>query len=217
MKKPMSSVLLALAALTPAMVQAQGTVYLSNLSKASIGSEPVASDSWLAAEFRTGANMQGYSLDLVQLAMADASGNPNGITVMLYSSAIGGAVLPGSSLGTLNGSANPSTASIYAYTPASSLMLSPSTDYFVVVTATTAVDAASYEWSITDTATVSLNGWSGNTSISYSSDGSSWSFLSGNLAQFAITATPIPEPGVLGLLGLGSLFFIGRRRTAKVV
>ena len=68
-----------------AVVQAQGTMtYLSSLSQSSTGSDPVGSDSWLAAIVWNGNNPGGYSLDSIQLGMADASGFPSNFTVMLY-------------------------------------------------------------------------------------------------------------------------------------
>lgn len=195
-------------------IQAQGTIYLSNTAQTSVGSEAVANDSWLAADFRTGSNVGGYLLDSVQLKTVAASGNPNGITVMLYSSVSGGAVLPDGSLGTLSGSTDPLTAGVYAYTSATDLLLSPNTHYFIVLNAATPTANGSYEWSVTDTPTVSLNGWSGNMSLCYSSDGSSWSFFSGLLAQYAISATAIPEPSMSWLLlfGSGVLFYARKRR-----
>jgi hypothetical protein len=97
----------ACALLAPQNLHAQGTMtYLSNLGQLSNGSNAVGSDSWLAALFYTGANAAGYSLDSVQLGMADASGSPSDFTAMIYgmnSKMIGG-IFPGSSLGTLDGS-----------------------------------------------------------------------------------------------------------------
>ena len=51
-------------------------------------------------------NGGGYSLNSIQLGMADASGNPSGFTVMLYAQDYNhfGGIVPGSSLATLNGS-----------------------------------------------------------------------------------------------------------------
>lgn len=200
--------------MTPQTIRAQGTVYLSNLGQTSTGSYAVGIDSWLAAAFSTGGNTGGYVLNSVQLEMTDASGNPSGFSVMLYGtngSPFG--INPGGSLGTLNGSANPSIAGIFTYTPASSLMLSPNMDYFIVLTATTATANGAYNWSIEDTARPDSNGWLGY-GVLQSSDGqSNWRFLDiGTYSEFAIMATAIPEPSVLGLLGLGGLFLIRYRR-----
>src|ERR1035437_6014767 len=82
-------VCLALAASVPQITQAQAsTTYLSNLDQPSSGSLPVGSNSWLAIEIITGGNRAGYSLDSIQLAMTDASGNPRGFTAMLCSNAL---------------------------------------------------------------------------------------------------------------------------------
>src|ERR1035441_10574072 len=121
---------LALAVLSPHVAEAQGTLYVSNLGLTSSGSSPVGHDSWLAVDFRTGTNAGGYSLNSFQVALADASGNPSGFTAMLYTEVGDAAPLPGSSLGTLNGSLSPVTGGIYTYSPASDLVLLPNTPYF---------------------------------------------------------------------------------------
>ena len=140
-------IMLALALLTQQTIQAQGTMtYLSNVDQASAGSLAVGSDSWLAAPFRTGSNASGYLLNSIQLGMTDASGNPSGLTVMLYSMAVSSA-LPGHSLGTLDGSLNPVTGGIFAYTPTGNLTLSPNEYYFIVLTAGTTVANGAYDWS----------------------------------------------------------------------
>jgi hypothetical protein len=70
------------------------TAYLSNLGQSSTGSLAVGSDSWLAASFGTGTNEGGYELNSIQLAMTDASGNPSGFTVMIYTNGESGAIAP---------------------------------------------------------------------------------------------------------------------------
>jgi hypothetical protein len=204
-------VLLAVGLLTHRITQAQGTVYLSNLGQTSAGSLAVGSNSWVAALFGTGTNSGGYLLDSVQLALADASGNPSGFTVMIYNLGLprAGAV-PGSNLGTLTGSLSPTTAGTYIYTPTSSLTLSPSTTYFVVLTAGTAVADGAYEWSQSVNPPNASDGWGETLIIESSNNGLSWQAHSGD-PQFAITATAIPEPCILGLFTLGGLFF-GLRR-----
>jgi hypothetical protein len=202
--------------LTQQVTQAQGTItYLSNVGQTSTGSDAVGSDSWLAADLITGNNVNGYILDSVQLAMTDASGNPSGFTAMIYGAAdTHGAILPASSLGTLDGSLNPATGGVFTYTPASSLTLLPNTDYFIVLTAGTAVANGAYEWSLAGTYSYNASsGWGvgsneGTVGIFLSShNGLSWSGNEGNL-QFAINATPIPEPSSSFLLLLGSGVFI---------
>jgi len=200
------------------VTQAQGIMYLSNLSQASSGSLAVGTNSWLAAGFQTGTNAGGYWLDSIQLAMTDASGNPSAFVAMLYdqSSDLSG-FSPGSSLCTLNGSLNPVTGGIYTYTPASSLTLSPNTIYFIVLTAGTTVANGAYEWNYTGTYSYNLiDNWVG---------GMDWGSANGSLGswrpvgtypydypQYAIDATAVPEPGALSLLGLGGLCFLWHRR-----
>src|SRR6202044_1757535 len=73
----------------PQTTRAQGTLtYLSNLGQPSVGSEDEASNSWFAADFSTGNNIGGYSLNFIQLGMTNASGTPSGFTVMIYSSTV---------------------------------------------------------------------------------------------------------------------------------
>ncbi len=115
MRKTILTLVPVIGLLLPVMASAQGALYVSNLG-ASVGSIAVGSNSWLAAGFATGINADGYALNSVQLVMTDASGNPNGFTVMLFAQNPY-AILPGNSLGTLNGSADPATAGIYTYTP----------------------------------------------------------------------------------------------------
>ena len=207
---------LAFALLSPQIAQAQGTLYISNLGQTTTGSSPVGNDSWLAADFRTGPNAGGYLLNSVQSALADASGNPNGFTVMLYTAIVGRAVMPGSSLGTLNGSLDPVAGGIYTYRPASDLALTPSAVYFIVLTAGTAVANGAYEWSFASTYAPILNGvWQGDAAFLSSSDGLIWQGLTGAYAQFGIYATAVPEPSALGSLVLGGFFLLWHRRKAK--
>lgn len=198
----------ALAVLAPQITQAQGTLYLSNLGQTSTGRSSVGNDSWLGEGFSTGTNAGGYLLNSVQLALADASGNPGGFTAMLYTGVGAAAPFPGTSLGTLNGSLQPVTAGIYAYSPASDLALSPNTMYFIVLTAGTVVANGAYEWSFTSTyPPVSSGGWHGSAAFVSSSDGLNWHFNSA-YAQFGISATDVPEPSTLGLLILGGLWLV---------
>ncbi len=202
--------------LTQQLTQAQGTVYFSSLNLTLTGSHPIGSDSWLAAGFGTGNNVGGFVLNSVQLGMIDASGSPNGFTVMIYSqSPFGGAILPGNSLGALDGSANPSTAGIYTYTPTANIFLSANTGYFVVLTAGTTVANGAYSWSESAFPPSSSGGWGAaiNGVLGSSNGTSGWSYTPYlGIAQFSITATAIPEPSSAFLLLLGSGVFVYVRR-----
>jgi hypothetical protein len=203
----------AVALLAPQIVQAQGTMaYLSNLDQPSIGSEPVGSDSWIAAGFRTGTNASGYLLNSIQLGMTDAAGNPSGFTVMIWSSA-GVAIEPGRSIGTLNGSLDPTPGGDFTYTPASSLLLFPQTFYFIMLNSGTAVASGAYEWSLAGANAYNPSGgWTGQNGFWI---GSSWSGPDSGYLQYAINATAVREPatGWLVFLG-GGLFVYARRKLA---
>jgi hypothetical protein len=195
---------------------AQGTTYISNLGQTTIGSGHVASDSWLAQQFITGTNSTGYVLDSVQLLMGAGSGSPSGFTASIYSSPGNGA--PGSSLGSLSGS-DPAAGGLLSYT-ASGLILSGSTYYFIVLTATTPMAQGAYEWSAADSfgriITAPGDPWTIPDNYFSSANGSSWTFNPRqNIFQFAINGTSVPEPGVSALLAFGGFCFLCVLRKAK--
>ena len=205
--------------MAPEMIQAQGTMtYLSNLGQPSAGSLAVGSNSWVAAGIYTGTNPGGYVLNSIQLGLTDATGNPSGFTAMLYYPFAGGPPAgPGRSLVTLDGSLNPVTAGTYVYAAPSNLTLSPHTEYFIVLTAGTAVANGAYEWSLSDINSYNpTDGWSNLGGVWTSSNGSllSWNATS-SFPQFAVNATAVPEPGVLSLLALGGLFLVWHHGKAK--
>jgi hypothetical protein len=152
--------------------------------------------------------------------MTNASGNPSGFMLMLYSAMHPGEFFPSNSLGILNGTANPATSGIFNYTPALNLTLSPSTTYFLVLTAgTTGVNGA-YECNLAGIRYDASGGWrapiGGVGQDTYQSvDGLNWGKRITVNPQFAIAATAIPEPGLLSLLGLGGLGFLWQCRKAK--
>ena len=212
-------IVLAVVLLTPQAAQSQGMVYVSNLDQPSAGSAAVGSDSWLATAVNTGSNPGGYIFDSIQLAMTPATGDPSGFTVQLYTSEGGVAgLVPGSSFATLTGSTDPATVGLYTYA-ASGLTLSPFSSYFIVLNAGTPVASGAYGWSYESTSPATTSGgWNGG-GYSQSSDGINWSINGGDppdQLQFDITATAIPEPDTLVLVGLpGVLFFAWRRWRAS--
>jgi hypothetical protein len=221
MKKTLISLFVALPMLQ--IIQAQGITYLSNLNQPSAGNLAVGSDSWLAVGFDVGTNASGYMLNSIQLNLTGASGNPNTFVFLLYSAIGHGDFYPGSSLGTLNGSTDPSVGGVFTYFPAEELMLLPNTAYFIVLTAGTAVANGAYDWSYAGSSFYnSSGGWQaplGRAAVdNYQSiDGSNWNVFGGS-SQFAITATPIPEPSAEMLLGLGGILLLGCGRwKAKAV
>jgi hypothetical protein len=187
----------------------QGTVYISTLNQPSAGSAAVGSDSWLAVAVTTGGNSGGYALDSIELDMTPATGDPSGFTVQLYSMVVSAAPSPGGSLGTLTGSTDPVSAGLYTYT-ASGLTLSPSTEYFIVLSAETPVASGACSCSYENTSPSSTSGgWLGG-GYYQSSDGIHWTPKVD--LQFSLTATAVPEPDTLVLMGLPGLLFFACRR-----
>jgi hypothetical protein len=206
--------ILALGVLTAQIALAQGTLYVSNVGETPTGSAAVASDSWIAQSIITGTNSGGYALDSIQLLMDAASGSSGGFAVSVYSS-LGGQ--PYNNLGSLAGS-DPSDGGLFTYT-AAGMELSPSTFYFVVVTAATPVAQGAYVWSGANTPPyVGNQQWTVYDFYESSSDGSSWTgHTRQDVFQMAIYATAAPEPGVLGLFALGGLLVALQRRKTRPV
>jgi hypothetical protein len=203
--------------LIPQVSLAQGTLYLDNISQSSAGDLGVGNDSWQAAGFQTGNNVGGYSLNSIQLDMADASGSPILFSVMLYKQVVGGPPMssPGSSIGTLIGSSNPTLGGTYTYTPTSNITLSSDVLYFIVLTGGTSVNSGAYEWNFADANSYNpSDGWSSQGGVWTSSSGSisSWNSTTTIFPQFDISATPVPEPSVFGLFCLGSLGLLWHQR-----
>jgi hypothetical protein len=214
----------ALGLLASQALQAQETMYLSNLEQPSVGSLAVGSNSWVAAIFVVGQNPGAYVLNSVELAMNDAVGSPGGLQVMIYRSGPGGYTPPAIYVGTLEGSLDPVSAGFYTFTPSAPITFSPGGGYSIVLTSGTAVADGAYEWSYG--AANSYNpsgGWftlpGGVSGAWISSNGSipSWVRNGSAFPQFAIEATAVPEPGVLSLIILGGLHLAWHRRRAKAI
>jgi hypothetical protein len=135
---------------------------------------------------------------------------------MLYSGVGQAAPYPGTSLASLGGPSNPSTAGIYTYAPPGSLFLEPRTDYFIVLTAATPVADGAYEWNYASTWSYSrTDGWNGTYGYT-SANGTFWSQnnLPTGFPIFAVNATPqpsVPEPPVINLIVLAGLYLASRR------
>ena len=205
------SIFTSLIILTPGLLQGQGTLVDSNLGTAS-GSDQVNYTQWIAQSFETGNNPQGYTLNSVEVQMAAATGSPSGFTLAIFSAADQTSQsVPALLIGNLTGSFDPTTAGVYSY-DASGVNLAPSTEYFLVESATTTSSQGSFGWDFVVGG--GPTGWQ-NISPAFSSDqGNDWSPSSRFAFQMAIYATPVPEPSPWILLawGGGILLWVRSRR-----
>jgi hypothetical protein len=186
-----TTLLLAFGAVAPRPASAQGTTYLSNLGVATSGSVITYNTAWLGAQFTTGPNAYGFSLNSIRISIGGNQLGPTGGFALALYSDIGGK--PGKQLTLLNGSSNPSAAGIYTYT-ATNFLLSGSTAYWVV-TAPTTGNSTGYllNYTASNAGYTATNGWSlFDTGHDISlNQGSTWSIGSGSPMQFAVNATEL--------------------------
>jgi hypothetical protein len=184
----------------PTLLNAQGTLYVSSIqSMGRFGGMDVGNDAWIAEQIESGNNSSGYVLNSVELAIGGAGPEAGGLSLSVYSDVNN---LPSTDLGNLTGPSDP-TGGFYTYS-ASGLMLSPSTEYFIVAIAAT----SSFEWVEGNSSSVTgTDQWTiGGGNLVSANQGLTWtSFDSGFDMQMAIYATPVPEPPpwILGTLGGG--------------
>jgi hypothetical protein len=222
-----SACALALAGLLPVAASAQVTG-ISNLgqtasSSIDVGQEPNLDTFAQGFSFTTGATAMNLLHVHLQFEAASAGGL-TGFSFSLYSgfSASG----PTGQLATFTGSPAPATQGTFTYSPASTTMLSASTTYWLVATAPTLSIAGEHFHISTTSATAEdsggLAGWViGDTR--WQSDitgGGTWSNLGGDVPQFGLTVSAIPEPStyalVLGTAGLGTVLLRRRRGAGRV-
>lgn len=192
-------------------IRAQGILRVSNQEQAATGSMDIGSDSWLAQNFGTGTNPNGYILNSVQILMGAPSGNPTSFSVHLYARSGND---PGTSLGSLTGP-EPTNGGILTYTTPG-IVLSPSTLYFVVATAASPVAQGAYNWSASaGPSGLSSDGWGINGWYTHSSDGLSWQMSRQYTFQMAVYASVVPEPSAWALFCIGGGALMGVLRRGK--
>lgn len=193
---------------------AQAVTVVSNLESSSgfgahiIGS--LAHDS-VAQGFSTPATGS-WTLDSLVFKLLEVGSHADtSFTVALYSET-GGA--PDQQLGILTGPP-PSTGSAtdYTFTPTTTITLNPGTTYFAVLSDDASLPGSgnTYEWHLAADAGSGDPGWAIDaTGLSRNFVGE-WNDTASPL-YIAVNATSVPEPASAGLLALGSLAFLGRRR-----
>lgn len=126
----------------------------------------------IAQGFRTGGNPDGYLVNSVTLAFADAIGKPTGFTLKLFKESGG---QPDASIGILTGSPNPDRSGNYSYS-APGLLLQPNTLYFLVLegNGTQPVENDQYLWYRANTNTADSNDAWQIAGLWYSLNGGLW-------------------------------------------
>ena len=195
---------LAFGLFTEQIAQSQGAItYLSNLSGPSITNISNA-----RTGFITGTNAGGYVLNAIKLAMDNPIDTPNSFTVTIYevTNSPGGDQPGDEYIGTLNGPV-PLTAGVYTYVPASQLILLPDSGYQLFEAGG---GSGSFKWSVTMGSQyfISLGGWSDG------DEASPPNILFS--PQYAIIATPVPEPKLCYLFALGGMGIFFRIRIPRI-
>lgn len=200
MKKIIFATVTFIALLSLRTTQAQGVLYVSNLKQSVAGGEVIGSNSWVAQTFVTGPSTGGYVLNSVQLLMDAPSGTHSGFNVSIYSktgdphSEHEPGDSPQASLGNFTGP-EPTAAGVFSYTN-SGIILTPSTFYYVVVTAATSTSGGSYAWSGTTGLTQS-NGFTIEDEIFNSTNGLAWTWTPRKITfQLGLYASAVPPPNL---------------------
>lgn len=186
---------------------AQGTTYLTGLDRLPAGSLAIGADAWSASWFQAGSNPGGYVLNSIELAMGQPVGSPAGLTIAIWDFRAHQpiCVLAGP---------EPSSAGVFTYT-ASNFSLSPRGVYWFVIKSSTPSAIGEFHWNYSTLGLTHFELWSGG-GYQSSPDGLLWTRDPSITPQFAVNATPVPEPGVPALLGIGvGLLWAARRRRAQ--
>jgi hypothetical protein len=189
-------------------VEAQGTVFVSNLGSTNLVFVGLGANYWMAQPFVTGPTNTDYILNSIQLLML-VTGPSSGtnLQVSLYSNNGGE---PGNSLAPLNGS-DPTSSGLCTYTT-SGVTLAPSTTYWILISS----GLVQYGFPVflagasQTTNYVSSAGWALDAPM-YSTDLTNWQAAPYNAAQISISGT-VPEPPVCVFIGSGLAWFLLRRR-----
>ncbi len=204
----------ALAVISPS---AHAVVAVSNLAAPDNGSGVDARNSqYLGMSFTVGTGFSQWSLNSITVRAAAGPAQPAASLIVQLRSDVAGS--PSSSvLQSFTGSNPGLTPSNLVYTPATTIVLTEGSTYWVTLTSNTAEGSDTYSWILTDpisTTETGLPGWSiGNDLASSSDQGDTWFTFSADPAKFSIDATGIavPEPTAAFLLGI-SLVGLGTRR-----
>lgn len=194
------------------------TLYLSNLSETTDGSESIRQLSngvWVAQSFQTGNNTNGYTLESVSLSMSEGSESDVPLKLSLYS-----ANRSNNEIGELKyvfTSTDPydHTAGIKLWDAPDAAILGSNARYWLILESDT--ETGSYYWDYTSSlSATSLQNWLIPSTLTYATEsGSGWDYNDGRPQKFSVNASAVPEPTVAMLVGFGTLAGLmlqGRRR-----
>lgn len=176
------------------------------------GAQLISSNYWAASNFVSPGSISGDYSMTVALNFDVSGGTTNAFQVALYSNT--GTYMPSASLGTFTGTGDPDGAATYNYT-LNTITLSPNTNYWIVLSSSSST--GEYRPLFTDGgafpavgARVSGMLFSTDSGANWGTYGASWRHS--NLDMIVSVASPIPEPASFGLLGMGMMGLLARRR-----
>lgn len=207
---------LALAALLIAISTAKaGTVFSSDFSEpAGFTSNITSGSNTFATGFTTGSNANFLDLTAVKLSLKSTSSTANPIVRLFSSTLLSGTSIPDAPLATLTGPTINNTLSSQTFTFTGSYQMSPSTNYWVVISA---AGPDSFQWE-TAGATPTVANASGYSAIGgrrQANLSSNWTANSS--ASFGmVEVQAIPEPSTIMLAGLGIVGVAVADRTRRL-
>lgn len=166
-----------------------------------------------AQSFTTGNTAIAFELESIVLSMYSlGQAEEGGFNLSIYDNNV---AAPGSALGALAGSASPVLTQEYTYT-ASGITLSASTTYWIVVSNNSMTTP--YGWKLANEAATVTSGWATPLSFSSRQGANAWAEYPVAVPEslrYSLNASPVPEPGSVGLLmmGAGAAFLLKRRRS----
>jgi hypothetical protein len=154
-----------------------------------------------ATGFTTGTNAGFLDLKSVKLSLKTTTATSNPVISIFSSGTNGVGAIPGSLLATLNGPQITNTLSSQTFTFTGNVSLQPSTNYWVVLSAS---GADSYQWEFANDSPTAVNdsGYSFIAGRRSTNNGGSWS-NNATAAAGMVEVQAVPEPSTIMLAGIG--------------